>query len=197
MSWLPQPQGSLFPLWGLFLPEFMDLRLENSDGCSGRLQVFYNGTWGSVCSNSMTPDTVTLVCKELGCGDGGSLERHQPSGRKSGPAWLDSVQCGERNSSFWQCPSTPWNPQSCQDLREVTNITCNGNSDPPGYSCHPSSCSPLAMAKHRQRFWRGFSLSMSDPSAASGTNMSTATHVQQQLPLRLPAAPGVGRGISR
>ncbi|XP_074663832.1 scavenger receptor cysteine-rich type 1 protein M130-like isoform X1 [Strix aluco] len=111
---------------GVICSEFMDLRLENSDGCSGRLQVFYNGTWGSVCSNSMTLNTVTLVCKELGCGDGGSLERRQPSGRVSGPAWLDRVQCGERNSSFWQCPSTPWNPQSCQDLQEETNITCNG-----------------------------------------------------------------------
>ncbi|XP_074710532.1 scavenger receptor cysteine-rich type 1 protein M130-like [Strix uralensis] len=110
----------------IYYQEFMDLRLENSDGCSGRLQVFYNGTWGSVCSNSMTLNTVMLVCKELGCGDGGSLERRQPSGRESGPAWLDRVQCGERNSSFWQCPSTPWNPQSCQDLREETNITCNG-----------------------------------------------------------------------
>ncbi|CAM9173890.1 unnamed protein product, partial [Bubo scandiacus] len=111
---------------GVICSEFMDLRLENSDGCSGCLQVFYNGTWGSVCSNSMTLNTVTLVCKELGCGDGGSLERHQPSVRVSGPAWLDRVQCGERTSSFWQCPSTPWNPQSCQDLREETNITCNG-----------------------------------------------------------------------
>uniref|UniRef100_A0A8D0G037 SRCR domain-containing protein n=1 Tax=Strix occidentalis caurina TaxID=311401 RepID=A0A8D0G037_STROC len=110
---------------GVICSEFMDLRLENSDGCSGRLQVFYNGTWGSVCSNSMTLNTVTLVCKELGCGDGGSLERHQPSGRVSGPAWLDRVQCGKRTSSFWQCPSTPWNPQSCQDLREETDITCN------------------------------------------------------------------------
>ncbi|XP_074710531.1 scavenger receptor cysteine-rich type 1 protein M130-like [Strix uralensis] len=110
---------------GVICSEFVALRLENSDGCSGRLRVFYNGTWGSVCSNSMTLNTVMLVCKELGCGDGGSLERRQPSGRESGPAWLDRVQCGERNSSFWQCPSTPWNPQSCQDLREETDITCN------------------------------------------------------------------------
>ncbi|XP_074786440.1 scavenger receptor cysteine-rich type 1 protein M130-like [Athene noctua] len=111
---------------GVICSEFMALRLENSDGCSGLLQVFYNGTWGSVCSNSMTPDTVTLVCKELGCGDGGTLERRQPPYRESGPAWLDRVQCGESTGSFWQCPSTPWDPQSCQDPREETNITCNG-----------------------------------------------------------------------
>ncbi|KAK2512286.1 hypothetical protein Q9233_016362 [Columba guinea] len=112
---------------GVICWEFVALRLENSGGCSGRLQVFYNGTWGSVCSNSMTPDTVSLVCKELGCGDGGSLEADLPYGRVSGPAWLDYVQCEKGTSSFWQCPSTPWDPQSCDDLREETHITCNGS----------------------------------------------------------------------
>ncbi|XP_042645143.1 LOW QUALITY PROTEIN: scavenger receptor cysteine-rich type 1 protein M130-like [Tyto alba] len=112
---------------GVICSEFVALRLENSDGCSGRLQVFYNGTWGSICSNSITDNTVTLACKELGCGDGGSLETRLPSVRVSGPAWLDRVQCGDTNSSFWQCPSTPWNPQSCEYLEEEIHITCNGN----------------------------------------------------------------------
>ncbi|XP_074874831.1 scavenger receptor cysteine-rich type 1 protein M130-like [Buteo buteo] len=111
---------------GVICSELVALRLENSDGCSGRLQVFYNGTWGSICSNSMTLATVSPACKELGCGDGGSLETQLPFGRVSGPTWLDYVQCGEKTSSFWQCPSAPWNPQSCEDLREETHITCNG-----------------------------------------------------------------------
>ncbi|XP_050767060.1 antigen WC1.1-like [Gymnogyps californianus] len=110
---------------GVICSEFVALRLENNDGCSGRLQVFYNGTWGSICSNSMTLDTVSLACQELGCGDGGSLETRLPYGRVSGPAWLDNVQCGEKTSSFWQCPSTPWNPQSCEDLQDEIHITCN------------------------------------------------------------------------
>ncbi|XP_067164838.1 antigen WC1.1-like [Apteryx mantelli] len=111
---------------GVVCSEFTALRLEKSDGCSGRLQVFYNGTWGSVCSNSMTPDTMSLVCKELGCGDEGSLEADLPYGRVSGPTWLDHVECGKMNSSFWQCPSAPWKLQSCYDQREETRITCSG-----------------------------------------------------------------------
>ncbi|KAM6364552.1 antigen WC1.1-like isoform 1-T1 [Pluvialis apricaria] len=112
---------------GVVCSEFVALRLENSSNCSGRLQVFYNGTWGSVCSNSMTRKTMSLACKELGCGDIETLETQLPSGRLSGPAWLDRVECGETNSSFWQCPSDPWNPQSCDDLQEETHITCSGN----------------------------------------------------------------------
>ncbi|NXV81510.1 WC11 protein, partial [Atlantisia rogersi] len=106
--------------------EFVALRLENNDSCSGRLQVFYNGTWGSVCSNSMTFQTVSLACKELGCGDAISLDPFLTYGTLPGPAWLDHVECGERHSSFWQCPSAPWHPQSCTDLRDETHITCQG-----------------------------------------------------------------------
>ncbi|XP_075594349.1 scavenger receptor cysteine-rich type 1 protein M130-like [Balearica regulorum gibbericeps] len=110
---------------GVVCSEFVALRLENSTNCSGCLQVFYNGTWGSVCSNSMTPKTVSLACKELGCGDAKSLEPYPTSGRLTGPTWLDRVECGERNSSFWQCPSAPWDPESCDDLRDETHLTCN------------------------------------------------------------------------
>ncbi|NXP09526.1 C163A protein, partial [Thinocorus orbignyianus] len=128
---------------GVVCSEFVALRLENSTNCSGRLQVFYNGTWGSVCSNSMTPETVSLACKELGCGDRVSLEIQQLSGRLSGPAWLDSVECGKRNSSFWQCPSGTWDPQSCKNLQEETHITCTGNSEHPGHRHPLPSCSQL------------------------------------------------------
>uniref|UniRef100_A0A8B9SYF4 SRCR domain-containing protein n=1 Tax=Anas platyrhynchos TaxID=8839 RepID=A0A8B9SYF4_ANAPL len=103
---------------GVICSEFMALRLENNDGCSGRLQVFYNGTWGSVCSNSMTTETVSLVCKELGCGNEGDLETDSNYAKLSGTAWLDHVECGKSSSSFWQCPSASWDPQSCTDHRE-------------------------------------------------------------------------------
>ncbi|OXB75900.1 UNVERIFIED_CONTAM: hypothetical protein H355_008544 [Colinus virginianus] len=141
---------------GVICSEFMDLRLENSDGCSGRLQVFYNGTWGSVCSNSMSLDTVPLVCKQLGCGDTGILEVSSRYDKLSGIAWLDRVECGKSNSSFWQCPSAPWDPQSCDDLRDETNINCSGNYEPCGHQCHPSSCYPLGTVRHRERSWRVF-----------------------------------------
>ncbi|XP_068026640.1 scavenger receptor cysteine-rich type 1 protein M130-like [Melanerpes formicivorus] len=116
---------------GVICSEFMALRLENSSDCSGRLQVFYNGTWGSICSNSMPPKTVSLACKELGCGDTGYLTTQLPSARVSGPAWLDRVECGDRNSSFWQCPSAPWELQSCHDLRDETHINCSGTQPEP------------------------------------------------------------------
>ncbi|XP_075345973.1 scavenger receptor cysteine-rich type 1 protein M130-like [Mycteria americana] len=138
---------------GVICSEFLALRLQNSNGCSGRLQVFYNGTWGTICSNFVTLSTVSLACKELGCGDGGSLERRLPYGKVSGPAWLDNVQCGEKTSSFWQCPSTPWDPQSCEDLRDEIHITCDDSQKDKHFIkvCHKAL---LTGRKSPHQIWR-------------------------------------------
>ncbi|KYO40696.1 deleted in malignant brain tumors 1 protein isoform B [Alligator mississippiensis] len=110
---------------GVLCSDFMDLRLVNGGDCAGRLEVFYNGTWGSVCSNLMTDITADLVCKQLGCGNGGDFARDFAYGEGSGPTWLDHVVCLNQHSSLWQCPSDPWDPQSCDNRAEETHIICS------------------------------------------------------------------------
>ncbi|KAM9258642.1 scavenger receptor cysteine-rich type 1 protein M130-like [Morus bassanus] len=174
---------------GVICSEFVALRLEDSNNCAGHLQVFYNGTWGSVCSNSMNLQTVSLACKELGCGDGGTLEIQQHFGKLSGTAWLDRVQCGEKNSSFWQCPSAPWHPRSCDDLQDKARITCDGNSELPGHQHPPSSCSLLGIAKGRDRAHRGFSFTLGsqqhprEAEVSPGKVSEETSHSSEQRPL--------------
>ncbi|XP_074851518.1 scavenger receptor cysteine-rich type 1 protein M130-like [Carettochelys insculpta] len=116
---------------GVLCSEFTDLRLVSDSDCAGRLEVFYNGTWGSVCSNQMSTVTAVIVCKQLHCGDGGYIAGDSTYGEGSGPTWLDRVQCSEQHSSLWQCPSEPWNAESCDDRREETHITCTGKKAKP------------------------------------------------------------------
>ncbi|XP_067391324.1 scavenger receptor cysteine-rich type 1 protein M130-like [Emydura macquarii macquarii] len=114
---------------GVLCSEFMDLRLVGISDCAGRLEVFYNGTWGSVCSNQMTRITATIVCKQLKCGDGGQISRSTKYGK--GPTWLDHVACREQHSSLWQCPSKQWDPNSCDNRAEETRISCHGQKVKP------------------------------------------------------------------
>uniref|UniRef100_A0A672TRI7 SRCR domain-containing protein n=1 Tax=Strigops habroptila TaxID=2489341 RepID=A0A672TRI7_STRHB len=52
----------------------LSLRLAGgSDRCSGHLELLYNGTWGRVCAAGTSPATAAAACRQLGCGDGGSL----------------------------------------------------------------------------------------------------------------------------
>uniref|UniRef100_A0A8D2MDR0 SRCR domain-containing protein n=1 Tax=Zonotrichia albicollis TaxID=44394 RepID=A0A8D2MDR0_ZONAL len=99
----------------------------NGNDCAGRVEVFYNGTWGSVCSNRMSLLTAATMCKHLGCGDRGGIATDFKYGRGSGPTWLDHIECTEEHSSLWQCQSDPWDPQSCSNRAEETHITCTGN----------------------------------------------------------------------
>ncbi|XP_009945320.1 PREDICTED: scavenger receptor cysteine-rich type 1 protein M130, partial [Leptosomus discolor] len=109
---------------GVLCSEFLALRLVNGSDCAGRLEVFYNGTWGSICSNRMSQVTAITVCKHLNCGDGGEIARDFKYGRGSGPTWLDHIECTEQHSSLWQCQSDPWDLQSCDNRAEETHISC-------------------------------------------------------------------------
>ncbi|XP_025072157.1 scavenger receptor cysteine-rich type 1 protein M130-like, partial [Alligator sinensis] len=114
---------------GVLCSEFMDLRLVNGGDCAGRLEVFYNGTWGSVCSNRMTQATVEIICKQLSCGAGGAFASEFAYGEGSGPTWLDHIECHrEHHSSLWQCPSEPWDLQSCHTRIEEMHISCSGKN---------------------------------------------------------------------
>ncbi|XP_043369864.1 antigen WC1.1-like [Dermochelys coriacea] len=116
---------------GVLCSEFTDLRLVSDSDCAGRLEVFYNGTWGSVCSNQMSGVTPAIVCKQLNCGDGGQIARDFEYGAGSGPTWLDHVACSEQHSSLWQCRSEPWDPKSCDNRAEETHISCTGKKPKP------------------------------------------------------------------
>ncbi|XP_068556270.1 antigen WC1.1-like [Anas acuta] len=111
---------------GVLCSEFLDLRLVNGNDCAGRLEVFYNGTWGSICSNHMSQLTAITACKHLNCGDGGEIDKDFKYGRGSGPTWLDHIDCNKQHSSLWHCQSDPWDPQSCDNRAEETHISCTG-----------------------------------------------------------------------
>ncbi|NXV36946.1 C163A protein, partial [Rissa tridactyla] len=110
---------------GVLCSEFLDLRLVNGSDCAGRLEVFYNGTWGSICSNRMSQLTAITVCKHLNCGDGGEIAADFKYGPGSGPTWLDHIECTEQHNSLWQCQSDPWDAQSCGNRADETHISCS------------------------------------------------------------------------
>ncbi|XP_077681758.1 scavenger receptor cysteine-rich type 1 protein M130-like [Eretmochelys imbricata] len=116
---------------GVLCSEFTDLRLVSDRDCAGRLELFYNGTWGSVCSNQMSGVTPAIVCKQLNCGDGGQVARDFAYGVGSGPTWLDHVACSEQHRSLWQCPSGIWKQHSCDNRAEETHISCSDSNSPP------------------------------------------------------------------
>ncbi|KAB0338347.1 hypothetical protein FD754_024648 [Muntiacus muntjak] len=79
--------------------------------CAGWLEVFYNGTWVSVCRSPMDDITVSMICRQLGCGDSGTLSSSVALREGSRPRWVDGIRCRKTDTSLWHCPSDPWNCQ--------------------------------------------------------------------------------------
>uniref|UniRef100_A0A4X2M663 SRCR domain-containing protein n=1 Tax=Vombatus ursinus TaxID=29139 RepID=A0A4X2M663_VOMUR len=116
---------------GVLCSEVMSLRLlseTNTQACAGRLEVFYNGTWGSVGRYNMTAVTVGVICRHLDCGDNGILDPAPTNKASSRTMWVNSVQCPKGSTSFWQCPSDPWEKRP-SNAREEAWISC-GTSFP-------------------------------------------------------------------
>uniref|UniRef100_A0A8I3WPR2 Scavenger receptor cysteine-rich type 1 protein M130 n=1 Tax=Callithrix jacchus TaxID=9483 RepID=A0A8I3WPR2_CALJA len=112
---------------GVICSEFMSLRLTSEasrEACAGRLEVFYNGAWGSVGRSGMSETTVSVVCRQLGCADRGKINAASLDKATSIPMWVDNVQCPKGPDALWQCLSSPWE-QRLANPSEETWITCD------------------------------------------------------------------------
>nr|NP_001268828.1 BoWC1.1 precursor [Bos taurus]ACI62172.1 WC1 [Bos taurus] len=128
---------------GVICSEFLALRMVSEDQqCAGWLEVFYNGTWGSVCRSPMDEVTVSIICRQLGCGDSGSLNSSVGLREGSRPRWVDLIQCRKTDTSLWQCPSGPWKYSSCSP-KEEAYISCAGR--------RPKSCPTAAPCTDREK----------------------------------------------
>uniref|UniRef100_A0A452FNB6 SRCR domain-containing protein n=1 Tax=Capra hircus TaxID=9925 RepID=A0A452FNB6_CAPHI len=128
---------------GVICSEFLALRMVSEDQqCAGWLEVFYNGTWGSVCRSPMDDVTVSIICSQLGCGDSGSVNTSVGLREGSRPRWVDLIQCRKTDTSLWQCPSGPWKYSSCSP-KEEAYISCAGS--------RPKSCPTAAPCTDREK----------------------------------------------
>ncbi|XP_064388366.1 soluble scavenger receptor cysteine-rich domain-containing protein SSC5D-like isoform X4 [Halichondria panicea] len=113
-----------------------DLRLVGSlgrtGGSSGRLEFYYNGTWGTVCDDSFGSYDARVACRQLGYtgyttqyGRVRTLGFSQAS--SSTRTWLDNLRCSGTESRLIDCPANAIGVEDCTHTQDVALICTTRN----------------------------------------------------------------------
>nr|XP_033775524.1 T-cell differentiation antigen CD6 isoform X3 [Geotrypetes seraphini] len=107
---------------GVMCSEHRELRLSGGqDHCAGRAEVFFQGTWATVCDSVWFPEDSDLLCNFLGCGATASMLKfqHKLPGRIS-------FLCKQNLTSPWDCGCYFNNENVCGQSAAV-GVICTGS----------------------------------------------------------------------
>uniref|UniRef100_A0A3B4E2L6 SRCR domain-containing protein n=1 Tax=Pygocentrus nattereri TaxID=42514 RepID=A0A3B4E2L6_PYGNA len=108
--------------------DHLPLRLRGGKGiCSGRLEVYHNAEWGSICDDLWDIRDAQVICRQLGCGPALSADGSAVFGAGEGPIWLSRVKCRGNEIHLWDCPHSLKNHTDCSHKQDA-GVTCAGLS---------------------------------------------------------------------
>jgi len=92
----------------------------------GRVEVYYNGRWGTVCDDGWDDTDAGVVCKQLGFGSSGTAIGSAFFGQGSGSIWLDNVVCTGREPALSTCSHLGFGvTRSCAHWEDA-GVRCDG-----------------------------------------------------------------------
>ena len=93
---------------------FITVRLvDGSTQYEGRVEIYHNGEWGTVCDDGWDFNDAQVVCKQLGYGPAVVARRNAYYGQGSGQIWLDNLNCVGIEMTIEICLHHGWGNHNC------------------------------------------------------------------------------------
>jgi len=108
-----------------------DIKLEGGvSPLVGRIEVFHENEWGTVCDDEFNNSVCRVVCRQLGFGGGrclvdkptsenGCADKNFTSANPSQRVWLDGVTCTGEEQSLAECLHNNWGDTDCRHKEDA------------------------------------------------------------------------------
>ncbi|XP_034047246.1 immunoglobulin superfamily member 1-like [Thalassophryne amazonica] len=114
----------------------VQIRLVGSDRCAGRVEVYNNNTWGTVCDDDWDIQDAEVVCRQVNCGMAKNAITRARFGQGSSQIWLDNVGCTGSENSLVECSHRGFGQHNCNH-GEDAGAVCSMSLPKPRISMNP------------------------------------------------------------
>ncbi|MCJ8739425.1 hypothetical protein PDJAM_G00047040 [Pangasius djambal] len=94
----------------------------------GRVEIYHDGQWGTVCDDGWDLNEAQVVCQQLGFPGAVSAAAGGTFGEGSGPIWLDDMNCKGSESFLSSCHFKGWSVTDCVH-KEDAGVVCESGKD--------------------------------------------------------------------
>uniref|UniRef100_A0A3Q4I5W1 Galectin-3-binding protein A-like n=1 Tax=Neolamprologus brichardi TaxID=32507 RepID=A0A3Q4I5W1_NEOBR len=92
----------------------------------GRVEIYHDGKWGTVCDDNWDMADARVLCRQLNFPGAKSIVTGKDYGQGApGPIWLDDVNCKGTETHLFTCEFKGWGETDCTHKEDVGAICIN------------------------------------------------------------------------
>ncbi|XP_026228683.1 scavenger receptor cysteine-rich domain-containing group B protein [Anabas testudineus] len=154
------------------------IRLVNGHtACQGRVEIYYQGKWGTVCDDDWFLNNARVVCQQTGCGIAVYAHTNAYFGYGTGPIHLDNVNCYGTETELASCKSLGWDKHNC------------GHHEDAGVTCTGSTTVPPVATQNQKSLWGTLDTTVTEKvfvtKSQTTTTVSTTTQAKAKAAIRV------------